>query len=68
MTLGAPAGKRPENMRFVKLLAALVLLAGAGLVAFAYLGDLSPQQTETRIPVALDGVTGAQDAAGADGS
>lgn len=52
-------------MRIVKLLAALVLLAGAGLVAFAYLGDLSPPQTEARIPIVLDGAAGN---AGADGS
>ncbi|MGS4946555.1 hypothetical protein ACVDG3_13820 [Meridianimarinicoccus sp. RP-17] len=55
-------------MRIVKLLAALVLLAGAGLVAFAYLGDLSPQRNETRIPVVLDGASDGGDTAGADGS
>lgn len=52
-------------MRIVKLLAALVLLAGAGLVAFAYLGDLTPRQTETRVPIVLDGV---ESDTGADGS
>ncbi len=52
-------------MRIVKLLAALVLLAGAGLVAFAYLGDLSPRQTEMRVPVVLDGTARP---GGADGS
>jgi hypothetical protein len=55
-------------MRIVKLLAALVLLAGVGLVAFAYLGDLSPRQSEARIPVVLDGATSGPGAAGADGS
>lgn len=42
-------------MRTLKILLAIVVLAGIGLVAFAYLGDLSPRQVETRIPVDLDG-------------
>lgn len=40
-------------MRILKLLVALVLLAGIGLVGFAYLGDLSPRQAELRVPVDL---------------
>lgn len=39
----------------VKVIAGLILLAGAGLVGFAYLGDLSPTQSEIRIPVEIDG-------------
>lgn len=45
-------------MRILKLLAALVLLASLGLVAFAYLGDLSPRQSERRVPVQLAGPDG----------
>lgn len=55
-------------MRIVKLLAALLLLAGAGLVGFAYLGDLSPHRTEIRIPVVLDGASNGAGIAGVDGS
>jgi hypothetical protein len=42
-------------VRLLKLLVFLVVLGAIGLVAFAYLGDLSPQQTEIRVPVDLDG-------------
>lgn len=45
-------------MRILKLLVALVLLAGIGLVAFAYLGDLSPRQAELRVPLDLVGTDG----------
>ncbi|MEV8465566.1 MULTISPECIES: hypothetical protein [Meridianimarinicoccus] len=41
-------------MRLVKIISVLLLLAVLGLVGFAYLGDLSPAQTETRIPVDLN--------------
>lgn len=41
-------------MRLVKIISALLILAALGLVGFAYLGDLSPATTETRIPVDLD--------------
>ncbi|WP_274520045.1 hypothetical protein [Meridianimarinicoccus roseus] len=39
----------------LKLVVFLLIVAGAGLVGFAYLGDLTPQQTEVRIPVDLNG-------------
>ena len=39
----------------VKGMAILLVLAGIGLVGFAYLGDLSPQQTVITKPVVLDG-------------
>lgn len=42
-------------MRTIKILAFLLLLAGVGLVGFAYLGDLTPGQSEMRIPVNLNG-------------
>lgn len=43
-------------MRMLKLLAVLVVAAVAGLAGYAYLGDMSPQRTETRAPVPLEGV------------
>lgn len=55
-------------MRILKLLVGLVLLAGAGVVGFAYLGDLSPRQVELRVPVDLGNATGTTDADDADGS
>lgn len=41
-------------MRLLKLVLYLVILAAIGLVAFAYLGDLSPDQKEIRVPVELN--------------
>jgi hypothetical protein len=37
-----------------KLLAVLVLLGALGLVGYAYLGDLSPDQTDVSEPVNLN--------------
>lgn len=42
-------------MRLFKFLLILVVLAIIGLIGFAFLGDLSPDRTEVRIPVELDG-------------
>lgn len=42
-------------MRTFKILSFLLLLAGAGIVGFAYFGDLTPQQTEMQIPVPVNG-------------
>ena len=42
-------------MRTFKILSFLLLLAAAGIVGFAYFGDLTPQQTEMRIPVPVNG-------------
>jgi len=42
-------------VRTLKIITAIVVLAGAAFVAFAYLGDLSPERGEVRIPVELDG-------------
>lgn len=44
-----------KKVRTFKILSFLLLLAGAGLVGFAYFGDLTPQQTEMRIPVTVNG-------------
>lgn len=40
-------------MRLLKIVLFLILLLGAGLVGFAYLGDLSPDRTEVRQPIDL---------------
>lgn len=42
-------------MRLFKFLLILIVLAIIGLIGFAFLGDLSPDRTEVRIPVELDG-------------
>ncbi len=41
-------------MRIFKFLFLLVVLAAAGLVGFAYFGDLSPEQTRVTEPVSLN--------------
>jgi predicted negative regulator of RcsB-dependent stress response len=40
--------------RLIKALVFLVVIAFLGLVGYAYLGDLSPDQSEMREPVQLD--------------
>lgn len=40
--------------RLIRAVFVLVLLGAVGLAGFAYLGDLSPQQHEIRVPVVLD--------------
>ncbi|WP_256368227.1 MULTISPECIES: hypothetical protein [Mangrovicoccus] len=40
-------------MRLLKVLAFLLIVAGIGLVGFAYFGNLSPDRTEMTIPVEL---------------
>lgn len=37
----------------LKIIFVLVLLGGIGLVGYAYLGDLSPEQTDVVEPVTL---------------
>ncbi|WP_274378843.1 hypothetical protein [Alkalilacustris brevis] len=32
----------------------LLVIAGIGLAGYAYLGDLEPERSETRLPVTLD--------------
>ncbi len=41
--------------RIVKFLLILLVLGALGLVGYAYLGDLSPDQTDISAPVELDG-------------
>ncbi|MDO5631479.1 MAG: hypothetical protein Q4G22_06545 [Paracoccus sp. (in: a-proteobacteria)] len=43
-------------MRLVKFLAVLLVAAALGLIGYAYLGDMEPQQREIRQPVALEGL------------
>jgi len=52
---GAGRAGTPGNVRTLKIITAIVVLAGAAFIAFAYLGDLSPERGEVRIPVQLDG-------------
>lgn len=40
--------------RILKLLIFLALLGFVGLTGYAYLGDLSPEQSEVNHPVTLD--------------
>ena len=41
-------------MRFIKLIFIILVLGLAGLSGYAYLADLTPVQTEVRVPVVLD--------------
>lgn len=40
--------------RLFKLLIFILVLGGLGLVGYAYLGDLSPEQTEQSEPIELN--------------
>lgn len=40
--------------RLLKLIGFLIVLAVIALIGFAYLGDLSPDQSDIREPVELD--------------
>ena len=42
-------------MRLLKLLVVLILIALAALVAYAYLGEMSAPQHETRVPINIEG-------------
>ncbi len=43
-------------MRLIfKLILILIVLGGIGLVGYAYLGDLTPEQEDVTEPVILDG-------------
>lgn len=42
-------------LRLLKLLLVLAVMIGAAVIGYAYLGDLSPEQTEVSEPVTLDG-------------
>ena len=40
--------------KLFKLVLFLLVMGFVGLIGFAYLGDLSPQQSDTREPVTID--------------
>lgn len=40
--------------RLFKLLAILIVLGAIGVVGYAYLGDLSPEQDDRSVPVDLN--------------
>ena len=42
-------------LRLLKLLFVLAVLIGSAVLGYAYLGDLSPEQTDVSEPVTLDG-------------
>lgn len=42
-------------LRLLKFLFVLAVLIGAAVLGYAYLGDLSPDQTDVSEPVTLDG-------------
>ncbi|MGR3514139.1 MAG: hypothetical protein ACU0GG_15370 [Paracoccaceae bacterium] len=42
-------------LRLLRFLFVLAVLAGAAVVGYAYLGDLTPDQTSVSEPVTLDG-------------
>ena len=51
------ATDREEQMKFrtfIKVVAVILVLTLLGLVAFAYLGDLSPRQVDILEPVSID--------------
>ena len=41
-------------LRLLKILFVLAVLIGAAVVGYAYLGDLSPQQSDVSQPVSLN--------------
>ena len=41
--------------RIIKAVLVLAVLGFVGLTAYAYLADLTPVQTEVKMPVVLDG-------------
>lgn len=41
-------------MRLLKVILVLMVLLFAGIAGYAYLGDMEPQRSETRVPVELD--------------
>lgn len=42
-------------MRLLKLLLFLIVVGSAGLIGFAYFGNLDPEQQDVSQPVDLDG-------------
>jgi hypothetical protein len=46
---------RITMVTILKFIVILVILGGIGLVGYAYLGDLTPLQSDVVVPVMLDG-------------
>lgn len=42
-------------LRLLRLIFVLAVLIGSAVIGYAYLGDLSPEQTDVSEPVRLDG-------------
>ena len=42
-------------LRLLRILFVLAVMIGAAMVGYAYLGDLSPDQSDVSQPVTLDG-------------
>lgn len=56
------AGRKDEAvaaMRRIKIVMLLVILAAGGLIGYAYLADLAPEQIPMSIPVEIPGNAGA---------
>jgi hypothetical protein len=51
-----PKQRQQTMSRLIKPLLFLLLIGVAAVVAFAYFGDISADQTENRVPVTLDGL------------
>lgn len=52
------SGQRQKVFRMLRLLKFILVLAAvlaAAVIGYAYLGDLSPAQTDVSTPVTLDG-------------
>ncbi len=41
-------------IRLLKVLGVLIVLGAVGIVGYAYLGDLTPEQDDRAVPVKLD--------------
>ena len=55
LVFGAEAEGFVRMLRLLKILFTLAVLVGTAVLGYAYLGDLSPQQTDVSQPVVLDG-------------
>lgn len=53
--MGIEAKGLTVMFRILKLVFVLAVLAGTAVLGYAYLGDLSPEQSEISTPVTLDG-------------
>ncbi len=42
-------------LRLLRFLFVIAVLLGAAVIGYAYLGDLSPEQSDVSAPVTLDG-------------